>query len=162
MDPTHVKSPSFLSMREHSTLLHDTVLCLTEMARRVVTSHKGTDVDELKTSWRRVAFLAVLAVHGKQNENEIRTPAAQRRRPRSGMRSARTLRGCDPRDEQLSGSHVRRVLEKHRIRTPTLRSPARAVRYVCSRLNTQMHSPNKGAGACGVCENFLAKGGTDG
>jgi hypothetical protein len=30
----------------------------------------------------------------------------------------------------MSGSHVRRVLENHNIRTRTLRSPARAVRYV--------------------------------
>jgi hypothetical protein len=32
----------------------------------------------------------------------------------------------------LSGSHVRRVLEKHNIRTPTHGSPARPVRYVFS------------------------------
>jgi hypothetical protein len=37
---------------------------------------------------------------------------------------------CDPRDRQLSGSPVRRLLEKQNIRTSTLRSPARAVRYV--------------------------------
>jgi hypothetical protein len=39
---------------------------------------------------------------------------------------------CDPRDPQLSGSHVRRVLGKHNIRTPAQGSPARPFRYVFS------------------------------
>jgi hypothetical protein len=68
---------------------------------------------------------------------------------------------CDPWDQQLSGSHVRRVLENHNIRTPSLRSPARPVRYVFWRLNTHTYSPDNGAGA--VSPKFvLAKEGTDG
>jgi hypothetical protein len=52
-------------------------------------------------------------------------------------------------------------MEKHNIRTPTLRSSARAVRHVFSRLNTHIYSPDQGAGAV-VCEKKMAKGGTDG
>jgi hypothetical protein len=36
---------------------------------------------------------------------------------------------CDPRDQQVLGSHIRRVLENHDIRTLALRSPAWPVRY---------------------------------
>jgi hypothetical protein len=40
----------------------------------------------------------------------------------------------------MSGSLVRRVMENHNIRTPALRSPTRAVRYVFSLLNTPRRS----------------------
>jgi hypothetical protein len=39
---------------------------------------------------------------------------------------------CYPRDQQLSGSLVRRILEKHNIRKPKVRSPDRPVEYVFS------------------------------
>jgi hypothetical protein len=53
--------------------------------------------------------------------------------------------GCGPRDHQLSGSHVWRVLEKHNIRTPTQGSPARLVRYVFS-ASKYSHIPSRHGG----------------
>jgi hypothetical protein len=61
----------------------------------------------------------------------------------------------------VSGSLVRRVLENHDIRAPSLKSPARVIRYVFSRLNTHRYSPDKRAWTVSA-KHFLAKGGTDG
>jgi hypothetical protein len=68
---------------------------------------------------------------------------------------------CDSRDHQLSGSHVRRVLKKHNIRTPTLKSPARPVQYVFFAIEYSQILSRQGSGG-GVCEMFLARGSTDG
>jgi hypothetical protein len=58
---------------------------------------------------------------------------------------------CDPRDQHLSGSPVRRVLEKHNIRTPTQESPARPIRYVLSATKySQILSRPVGYEDCGM------------
>jgi hypothetical protein len=82
-----------------------------------------------------------LSLHGVGVGNLVAVPCLARSGAERGTGS------CDPRDQQLSGSHVRRVLENHNIRTLTLRSPARPVRYVFSRLHIHIYSPNMGAGA---------------
>jgi hypothetical protein len=48
-------------------------------------------------------------------------------------------------------------METHNIRTIALRSPARGVRYVFSRLNIQRYSPDKGEGTV-FANIFLRKG----
>jgi hypothetical protein len=58
----------------------------------------------------------------------------------------------------MSGSHVRRVLEKQNIRTPAQGSPARLVRYVFSATEySQILSRRRGRG--GVCEMFFGEEG---
>jgi hypothetical protein len=65
---------------------------------------------------------------------------------------------CDPRDQHLSGSHVRRVLKKHNIRTHAQGSPAQPVRYVFSATKySQILSRRWGGG--GVFEIFFGEEG---
>jgi hypothetical protein len=91
-----------------------------------------------------------LHLHALGATNHVAVPGLARYGAKRGTGS------YDARDQHMSGSHVRRVLENHNIRTPTLRSPARAVRYDFPRLNTQIHSPDKGASAV-FAKCFLAK-----
>jgi hypothetical protein len=60
----------------------------------------------------------------------------------------------------MSGSHVRRVLEKHNIRTPAHGSLARHVRYVFSA--TKYSHILSRHGGNDVCEKKMEKKGTDG
>jgi hypothetical protein len=65
-----------------------------------------------------------LCLHAVGVGNPLAVPCSGRYGAKQGTGS------CDPRDPHVSGSHVRRVLENHNIRTPPLRSPTWPVRCV--------------------------------
>jgi hypothetical protein len=84
--------------------------------------------------------------------NHVAVPCLTRHGAKRGACS------CDQRDQQMSGSLVRRVLEKHNIRTPAHGSPARPVGYVFS-ASKYSHILFRQRGGGGVYDTFFGKEG---
>jgi hypothetical protein len=86
-----------------------------------------------------------LYLHAVGDGNPVAVPCLARQGAERGTDS------CDPRDQQLSGSHVRRVLEKYNIRTLAHGYPARPVRYGFSATKySQILSRHGGNGVLGM------------
>jgi hypothetical protein len=86
-----------------------------------------------------------LYLHAVGARNPVAVPCLARQGAERGTDT------CDPRDQQLLGSHVWRVLEKHNICTPAHGSPARPVRYVFSATKyPQILSRRGGNDVCGL------------
>jgi hypothetical protein len=96
-----------------------------------------------------------LYLHAVDAGNHVAVPCLAREG------AARGTDSCDPRDQQLSGSPVRRVWKNIISVHRQMDLPLGQSDMSFPRLNTRIYSPDDGAGAASA-KKFLAKKGTDG